>query len=312
MTDVNNYRGISIIPILEKLFEKILSEQINHYFDSNKLFYAGQHGFRKGHSWETALHELLSDLNIARDERKTVLLLFIDFRKAFDTVDSSLLIQKLPHYGFDNDSLRLISSYFCNRKQLIKRIDGKENLFLDKSRAVNLVVWGSTGKLPWPTFFSHLHQRFTLLLDLAVKLFADDTTLYLVGDELSSLVVNFNKRLTSVFDWCATNRIDINWKKTFAMFVTNKRVLLPSNVLVNGVSVEVVSSFKLLGVILDNRLSFSSYAVSIYKSVNQKLFSIKKIFLLVLKFSFLKVSFFLILTFVVPYLYTFLNVFFKN
>ena len=64
------------------------------------------------------------------------------------------------------------------------------------------------------------------------------------------------------------------------MFVTNKRVLLPSNVLVNGVSVEVVSSFILLGVILDNRLSFSSYAVFICKPVNQKLFSIKRIFYL--------------------------------
>ena len=70
----------------------------------------------KGHSCETVLHELLSDLNIARDKRKIVMLLFIDFRKAFDTVDSNLL-----HYGFDNDSLRLISNYFKNREQIIKQ-----------------------------------------------------------------------------------------------------------------------------------------------------------------------------------------------
>ena len=162
------------------------------------------------------------------------MLLFINFRKAFDTVDSSLLIQKLLHYGFDNDSLRLISSYFCDRKQFFKRKDGKENLFLDKTRAVNLGV--PQGSCLGPLFLLIFINDLPFLLDLAVKLFADDTTLYLVGDELSSLVVNFNKRLTSVFDWCATNRIDINWKKTFAMFVTNKRVLLPSNVLVNGVS----------------------------------------------------------------------------
>ena len=129
-----------------------------------------------------------------------------------------------------------------------------------------------------PLFFLIFINDLPFLLDLAVKLFADDKSLYLVGDEISSLVVNFNKRLTSVFDWGVINRIDINWKKTFPMFVTNKRVLIPSNVLVNGVSVEVVSSFKLLGVISDNRLSFSSYAVSICKSVNQKLFSIKRIF----------------------------------
>ena len=57
-----------------------------------------------------------------------------------------------------------------------------------------------------------------------------------------------------VFDWCAFNRIDINWNKTYAMFVTNKCVMLPSNVLRNGVSKEVVSLFKLTDIILDNRL----------------------------------------------------------
>ena len=114
-----------------------------------------------------ALHELLSDLNIARDERKIVMLLFIDFRKAFDTVYTSLLIQKLLHYGFDSDSLRLISSYFCDRKQLIKRKDGKENLFLDKSRAVNLgVPQGSCLDL---LFFSFLHQRFTIFIGFSRK-----------------------------------------------------------------------------------------------------------------------------------------------
>ena len=107
-TDINNYRGISVLPVLAKLFEKLLAQQITDYFSANKLFYTGQHGFRKGHSCETALHELLSDINIARDLKQIVLLLFIDFRKAFDTVDSHLLMDKLIHYGFDNNALKLI------------------------------------------------------------------------------------------------------------------------------------------------------------------------------------------------------------
>ena len=93
-TDINNYRGISVLPVLAKLFEKLLAQQITDYFSAYKLFYTGQHGFRKGHSCETALHELLSDINIARDLKQIVLLLFIDFRKAFDTVDSHLLMDK--------------------------------------------------------------------------------------------------------------------------------------------------------------------------------------------------------------------------
>jgi hypothetical protein len=111
--DMNNYRGISVLPVLAKLFEKLLAEQITSYFIANNLFYSGQHGFRKGHSCETALHELLSELNVARDLKKIVLLLFIDFRKAFDTVDADLLIAKLLNYGFDDLSIKLIKSYFA-------------------------------------------------------------------------------------------------------------------------------------------------------------------------------------------------------
>ena len=106
-TDLNNYRGISILAPLSKIFEKLLSQQISEYFESNSLLSNFQHGFRKGHSCESALHELLSDINNARVNKLTSLLLFIDFRKAFDTVNSSLLLCKLFHYGFETDALLL-------------------------------------------------------------------------------------------------------------------------------------------------------------------------------------------------------------
>ncbi len=87
-TDLNNYRGISVLSPMAKIFEKVLAIQITRYFDKNGLFSSHQHGFRKGHSCETALHELISDLNKARDKKLVNMLLFIDFKKAFDTVDS--------------------------------------------------------------------------------------------------------------------------------------------------------------------------------------------------------------------------------
>ena len=81
------------------------------------ILFKGQHGFRSDHSCETALHELLSDLNMAKDKRLIAILLFIDFRKAFDLVDSKLLLLKLFHYGFDNSALNLIANYFADRFQ---------------------------------------------------------------------------------------------------------------------------------------------------------------------------------------------------
>ena len=88
---MNNYRGISVLPPIAKLLEKLLAIQIKEYFESNKLFYSGQHGFRKGYSCESALHELITDINTNQDNRLITILLFIDFRKAFDLVDSELL-----------------------------------------------------------------------------------------------------------------------------------------------------------------------------------------------------------------------------
>ena len=68
-SDINNYRSINILSVIAKLFEKILVSQITFYFEDNNIFYTGQHGFRKGFSCETELHELISEINDARDKR---------------------------------------------------------------------------------------------------------------------------------------------------------------------------------------------------------------------------------------------------
>ncbi len=114
-TDLNNYRDISVLPPLGKLFEKVRATQIIIYFNMNNLFFNGQHGFRAFHSCESALHELISFLNETKNKKLIALLLFIDFKKAFDLVDSDLLIKKLFHYGFSNDSLDLTKNYFFNK-----------------------------------------------------------------------------------------------------------------------------------------------------------------------------------------------------
>ncbi len=87
---------------------------------SISLDFSGQHGFRNGHSCETALHELFSYLNENRNKRAISLLLFIDFRKAFDLVDTNILLRKLFHYGFSNSAIELIANYFKDRFQSVK------------------------------------------------------------------------------------------------------------------------------------------------------------------------------------------------
>ena len=109
-------------------------------------------------------------------------------------------------------------------------------------------------------------------------LFADDTTLYKSDVNLDKLINKFKSDIASLRVWCERNRLDINWSKTFIMFVTNKRIKPPKEIDMNGTTVAVVSTFKLLGVTLDNRLKFDVFTSELRKKILIKMFSIKKLF----------------------------------
>ena len=80
------------------------------------------------------------------------------------------------------------------------------------------------------------------------------------NNSLESLTKDFNSSTKQLFEWCRFNRLDINLKKTFVMFITNKRVKLPKTININGSEIQVVSSFKILGIIVDNKFNFLEYA----------------------------------------------------
>ena len=288
--DVNNYRGISVLIPVAKVFEKILGEQIMSYFSRNLLFFDGQHGFRADHSCETALHEILSDMNEILHEKLIALFLFIDFRKAFDLVDSDLLLLKLFHYGFSNSALALVKDYFSGRKQVVK-FGSSISSFKDLQLGV------PQGSVLGPLFFLIFINDLALALkNIKCKLFADDTTLYLANDKLDTLITSFTNNLKYVLDWCNLTRLDINWKKTFIMFITNKHLVLPKSINIFGHDVNVVESFKLLGVTIDNKLNFCEHVALLRNTINRKLYSIKKLFYLSMN---VKLQFFK--SFVLPY-----------
>ena len=228
---------------------------------------------------------------MAKDKRLIAILLFIDFRKAFDLVDSKLLLLKLFHYGFDNDALALIENYFRDRQQQVK-YRGTSSLFADIKLGV------PQGSVLGPLFFLIFINDLPFLLELLCKLFADDTTLYLLGDNLESLISKFKDNLKPMLDWCKFNKLDINWDKTYFMFVTNKRLgkKTPTVIPIDNSQVKVVENFKLLGVTIDNKLNFEKYSRDLRLSVNKKLYSIKRLFFLCtsVKIQFLK-------TFILPY-----------
>ena len=253
-----------MLPPIAKLFEKLLHKQISSYLDTNKILSSDQHGFRKNHSCESALHEILSQMNTIKSNRQIGLFLFIDLKKAFDSVDQKLLLIKLHKYGFGDMARALLSNYFSNRNQHVK-IDE----FISESESIELGV--SQGSILGPLLsLIYINDLANYLTEFSIKLFADDTTLAQVGSELPELINSFQKSFRKLLLWCEYNRIDINWTKTKIMFITSKRnVTLPSSIMFEDKSIEVVNKFKLLGVQIDNRLNFLHHVSDLRNSIKR-------------------------------------------
>ena len=114
-----NYRPVSVLPVFSKVLEKLMYERLLHFIDKIELLYSLQFGFRKDHSTSLALMLLVDKILKALHEGEYVLGVFIDFSKAFDTVDHAILLRKLWRYGIRDNSYKWFESYLSNRCQFV-------------------------------------------------------------------------------------------------------------------------------------------------------------------------------------------------
>ena len=116
-SDPNNYRPVSILPVVSKITEKVIFKQLYEYLTDNNLLPVSQHGFRPMHSTLTALLEVTNNWYLNIDDGLLNSVLFLDFKKASDTVDHSILLKKLQLYGLDSHAVQWFKSYLSNRFQ---------------------------------------------------------------------------------------------------------------------------------------------------------------------------------------------------
>ena len=255
---LENYRPISVLPSISKVFERVIHNQLSNYFCENNLFYDNQYGFRKSHSTELATLELIDRVINSMDNNEIPIAIFLDFSKAFDTIDHEILLYKLKYYGINNNALQLLQSYLSNRKQYTV-LDNVESSFLSIKTGV---PQGSIlGPLLFIIYVNDLHLASKMFQPV---IYADDTTLSAslstFGSAGQDRDRHINNELNSISHWLKLNKLSLNSSKTKAMLFHNPRrnVIYPL-INIDQVAIEFVDTFNYLGIIIDKNLSWKSH-----------------------------------------------------
>ena len=253
---MDNYRPISLLTSISKLFEKVVFNQLFEYFHKNNLFYDSQYGFRKLYSTELAAMELTNKILVDIDEKNVSLTVFMDLRKAFDTLDHDILLNKLQYYGITGTALAWFTSYLKDRKQFVV-IDGSQSGMLSLSTGVPQgSILGPLLFLIYMNDIPNSSDNFTFIL------YADDTTLYSCIQLPSSTLNHINDELDKVYAWLAINKLSLNMNKTKYMIfhAINKSIegIIP-NLVINGIQIHRVNSFNFLGLNLHENMSWKTH-----------------------------------------------------
>ncbi len=214
-----NYRPISVLPAISKIMERILYDQLYNYLTKFELLSDSQFGFRKFHSTATALLDCTNDWYVNLDRKMFNLVVFIDLKKAFDTVDHTILLRKLELYGIKGQALTLLESYLTNRTQ---KCQVKNSFSSEK-----LIKCGvPQGSILGPLFFLlYINDLPECLNKTKPRLFADDTNLTASGDSITDLEAAVNSDLENLRKWLISNKLSLNVAKTEFMLIGSKPMI---------------------------------------------------------------------------------------
>ena len=267
---ISNYRPISLLPTLSKIFEKVVFNNVYDYLIENNLLFDGQYGFRKLHSTEFAALEFTDRIFKDIDDKKIPFAIFLDLSRAFDTIDHDIMLFKLEHYGIRGKALDWFSSYLKNRQQYVIYDDTCSTLTPVKTG----VPQGSIlGPLLFILYINDLHK---VSSSFDFILYADDSTLKstlcVFNDNLNNTIITdkINKELDKIQKWLTANKLSLNVDKTKMMVFHNKQKKIEDHIpqiSINGKLIERVTDFNFLGIIINEHLDWSSHISKISNKI---------------------------------------------
>lgn len=272
--NATNYRPISILPTLSKLLEKAVHLQFYQYLKENDLLIGEQHGFRPQHSTTSALSIFADDILWNMDKGKICGAVFLDLSKAFDTINHTILLNKLSDIGVCNGDLAWFNSFLSSR--FLRTACGPE---LSDSLECNMGV--PQGSILGPLLFIVYINNLPSVVDhVQVSLYADDTVLYYFSSSVNDVEARLNADLEKIGDWLINNYLTLNTSKSKVMLIGSKRKLCnvdSISVQVYNNIVEKVEQFKHLGVTFSSDMTWSNHVDQISAKINKRLGLLKRI-----------------------------------
>ena len=274
-SDLQNYRPISIISGVAKVFEKAVFSQIYKYFNDYELLTNCQSGFRPQHSTQTALLETINSWAFNIDKGLVNGVIFIDLKKAFDTIDHGIIISKLAKYGFTQKPLTWFQSYLEARSQ-ITYVNG----YCSSSGLLRCGV--PQGSILGPLLFLVYINDLPNSLDQGIsRMYADDTSISVAVSHIPDLDLLLNNELRNVDAWLKTNKLSLNTAKTEFMTIGSRQKLSTQkrhtfNIHIQGKEIKKVHHTKSLGVHLDENLSWREHITDVSKKVSSGIGALKR------------------------------------
>ena len=261
----DNYRPVSILSNISKIYERLLFKQISEYFEP--ILSKFQCGFRKRYSAQHCLLAMLEKWKSAVDNKINFGALLTDLSKAFGGLPHDILLAKLNAYGFSLPALRLAQSYLSNRKQRTK-INSEFSSWEEISFGV------PQGSISGPLLFNiFLCDLFFIMNDVELASYADGNTPFFVGDNLNDVILKLQNASKTLFKWFNDNQMKANPDKCH--FICSSSV--KKSIMIENKQIRNSSCEKLLGVFFDSKLTFQSHIDNISKNASQKLNSISRI-----------------------------------
>ena len=252
-TNCSNYRPISLLSPLSKIFEKIISSRLYNYIEKKQLLSDCQFGFRPNYSTSLAISNICNNILLNKDKGFYTCSIFLDLSKAFDTVDHALLINKLKNcYGIRGTPLCLLNNYLSNRLQYTCI-----NSTISSLESITCGV--PQGSVLGPLLFSLYVNDMPLASSFKTTLFADDTLLMMTEYDLNKLQQQVNQNLALIENWLRYNKLSLNYNKTTYLLFTNKGKIKNSNfnVSINKIEIKRSDHVKYLGVYIDDKMNWS-------------------------------------------------------